>query len=84
MYGSSCGGVLAVELEEEIQAVGCDCGHIFLAQHPDTVKGKKKPPAGREAEADFARRGGEQRKSKRDSGRSWRDYAMDDDEDDLY
>ena len=41
----SCGSKLAVELEEEIQAVGCDCSHIFLAQHPDTLKGSKKKPA---------------------------------------
>ena len=38
----ACGGVLAAQLEEEIQAIGCECGHVFLAQHPDTLK-KKKP-----------------------------------------
>ena len=37
----ACGGVLAAQLEEEIQAIGCECGHVFLAQHPDTVKKKK-------------------------------------------
>ena len=48
MVCPACSGVLAVILSDEVTPVACECGNIFLAQHPDTRATMKKKPKKKE------------------------------------